>query len=474
MLKQLLFFLTALTVSISTYSQCPTAAFQFNTNQTCNVPQSVFFTDQSTMPDTWHWDYGDGNSSTQQNPVYAYATPGVYTVTLTVTDTISGCTDVTTATVNVGDTEAPMLNCIGAVQVNQDTTNCTYTVGNYVPLVLLGDQCDPSPSITQTPVAGTVITSDATGKIVVTDASGNSDSCIFNIILNVPASPAFGYTSAIYCNNEPDPTPTISGTPGGTFASIPQGNMLIDPATGEIILLSSWPGSYTVTYTTPNACPVVGEVSIEILDAYVAPPIEITSCDSYTWDESGLTYTSSGTYNKHYVKSNGCDSLIVLDLTILQADTSVTPAEYSLTANALGATYQWLDCDNDFAPVAGFNAALFTPFNNGNYAVEVTQNGCVDTSACYIIEGLGLDHISSNALIKVSPNPTDGQFNINLPEIHQNIEVRVYNTRGQLVNTYNYKDKQNIKLELEGPAGVYFLEVDADSDTFKALKIVKS
>ncbi len=39
-----------------------------------------------TEPYTWHWDFGDGSTSTQQNPTHVYTKAGTYTVTLTVTD----------------------------------------------------------------------------------------------------------------------------------------------------------------------------------------------------------------------------------------------------------------------------------------------------------------------------------------------------------------------------------------------------
>lgn len=51
---------------------------------------TVIFTDLSTGNiETWHWDFGDGNTSTAQNPAHEYKTFGSYVVTLTVTNSIS-------------------------------------------------------------------------------------------------------------------------------------------------------------------------------------------------------------------------------------------------------------------------------------------------------------------------------------------------------------------------------------------------
>ena len=49
------------------------------------VLQDVQFTNTSTGDSSWDWDFGDGGSSTAQNPSHAYALPGDYTVKLTVT-----------------------------------------------------------------------------------------------------------------------------------------------------------------------------------------------------------------------------------------------------------------------------------------------------------------------------------------------------------------------------------------------------
>lgn len=50
---------------------------------------TVSFTDLSTNATGWLWDFGDGNTSTDQNPVHTYSPIGNYTVTLTV----NGLTD---------------------------------------------------------------------------------------------------------------------------------------------------------------------------------------------------------------------------------------------------------------------------------------------------------------------------------------------------------------------------------------------
>jgi len=49
------------------------------------VPLTVNFTDLSTGSiDSWNWDFGDGSTSTQQNPSHTYDTDGTYTVSLTI------------------------------------------------------------------------------------------------------------------------------------------------------------------------------------------------------------------------------------------------------------------------------------------------------------------------------------------------------------------------------------------------------
>lgn len=85
-------------VLIRAYSATPPAAITFSGEQSIPAPPiagfrttpahtlTVICTDLSLGPTSWHWDFGDGRTSTEQNPTHTYASPGTYTITLTVTN----------------------------------------------------------------------------------------------------------------------------------------------------------------------------------------------------------------------------------------------------------------------------------------------------------------------------------------------------------------------------------------------------
>ena len=93
---------------VNTYSYCrdtfskpikvlprPVAAFTANATISCQPPLTVNFTNQSTGAISYRWSFGDGNTSTQQNPSHTYTAFGNYTVSLIVTNA-SGCSDTLT------------------------------------------------------------------------------------------------------------------------------------------------------------------------------------------------------------------------------------------------------------------------------------------------------------------------------------------------------------------------------------------
>lgn len=90
---------TIVKTSFITVYQDPVASFTANTRNGC-APFPIQFTDMSTTPagtkkTGWKWDFGDGTSSTEQNPRHIYRTSGSFTVTLTVTNDL-GCSHLTT------------------------------------------------------------------------------------------------------------------------------------------------------------------------------------------------------------------------------------------------------------------------------------------------------------------------------------------------------------------------------------------
>lgn len=71
---------------INTESAPPIGYFSANVTQACNE-LNVSFIDQSiNYPTEWLWDFGDGNTSSDQNPEHLFSQPGQYSVSLTVTN----------------------------------------------------------------------------------------------------------------------------------------------------------------------------------------------------------------------------------------------------------------------------------------------------------------------------------------------------------------------------------------------------
>jgi gliding motility-associated-like protein len=79
--------------TLASFFDRPIAAFTVSPDTLCQGSDNVF-TDESTISNgtiqAWNWNFGDGSSSTEQNPVKRYQQPGNYTVQLKVTNNV-GC-----------------------------------------------------------------------------------------------------------------------------------------------------------------------------------------------------------------------------------------------------------------------------------------------------------------------------------------------------------------------------------------------
>ena len=108
-------------VQLIVYSNtCPDTAFapesvhvnppiaDFAVKNDCEEKFTKAFVDRSLGPKTWLWQFGDGTTSSEQNPVHLYKKAGTYTVGLTVTN--GDCTHYTERTVMVIDEKAAFAN----------------------------------------------------------------------------------------------------------------------------------------------------------------------------------------------------------------------------------------------------------------------------------------------------------------------------------------------------------------------------
>jgi hypothetical protein len=203
-------------------------------------------------------------------------------------------------------------------------------------------------------------------------------------------------------------------------------------------------------------------------NAYTITPI--SNADSYDWIvPAGWTGTStddlllvsmnaaSGSLQVSAVNACGASDTILLNITVNTFPlVSTTQNDTSITAVQSGATYQWFDCNNGNAIIAGANAQSYTATVNGNYAVAITTNGCVDTSACVTIAAIGLKAFAHDELqLNIFPNPNNGSFIISTATAGT---YTITNALGQIVRTVELNVGNNYKASLEGlNSGVYYV-----------------
>lgn len=170
--------------------------------------------------------------------------------------------------------------------------------------------------------------------------------------------------------------------------------------------------------------------------------------------------TSSFTHQSVWPAINGCDSTIHTTVFLKSVDTSVTQSGSTLTSAAVGADYQWLRCDSaGYTAISGATNQSFTPTANGDYAVEVSANGCTDTSACTNVILAGYSGMTPNTAIKVYPNPTAGILNIDFGALQKEATIIVRDLTGKEISAKRVSSVQKTAVELNGASGIYLLEL---------------
>ncbi|MDG1777027.1 MAG: T9SS type A sorting domain-containing protein [Crocinitomicaceae bacterium] len=228
----------------------------------------------------------------------------------------------------------------------------------------------------------------------------------------------------------------------------------------------------TAQWTLTNVAGCDSLVTLDLTVNYSNAGTDVqTACGTYDWID-GNTYTvSNNAAQWTLTNASGCDSLVTLDLTITPLpNTGVTQNETQLTAVQMVAAYQWLDCDNGNSVIASEINQFYTPTVTGNYAVEVTLNGCVDTSACYLVDYTGLSNLY-NEVLSIHPNPAHDVLTINgINEIIGFNNIEIVSSIGEVVVSIEKIQEEVIVSAL--PSGVYFLNIKHDKGV-ESIRFVK-
>ncbi|KAB1065598.1 T9SS type A sorting domain-containing protein [Salibacter halophilus] len=99
-------------------------------------------------------------------------------------------------------------------------------------------------------------------------------------------------------------------------------------------------GTYMDTISNTAGCDSIITINLTVNNSNAGSQSEI-ACDSYTWPASNQTYTSSGNYTTTLTNSNGCDSVVTLNLTVNNSTSaSIFPIVCSSFTSPSG-NYTW-------------------------------------------------------------------------------------------------------------------------------------
>ena len=260
-------------------------------------------------------------------------------------------------------------------------------------------------------------------------------------------------------------SPTFTALEEGNYAVIADAGLCIDtsicvPVSFDDVydapILSDTTDFCELTPTTPSMTLNNGTMLVGVPD--VSFPITTVGTTTVTWtftSGSGNTLTSAQDITVEVINASVMQNGNILDAS------PTTP----------NASYQWIDCDDNNAPIAGETTASFTASQEGNYAVITSIGNCSDTSACYTVSFANLDPLVNEVAVQLFPNPSNGQFTVQFGEPIEAIRISVVDLQGRIVYEESYDSALQVPVSLDAEPSTYLvrLQTSKGSKTLRYL-----
>lgn len=196
-------------------------------------------------------------------------------------------------------------------------------------------------------------------------------------------------------------------------------------------------------------------------------------CDSYNSPSGKYVWTVSDIYTDTIPNSVNCDSIITIDLTVHSNDTSLTNKAPTLIANTDFLTYQWLDCNDNYSVIKDSTGKSFTASLDGSYAVELTNNNCVDTSSCMLVANVSITENTFGNQLVLFPNPTKGNLTISLGDKYDEITIKIKDVSGKQLKVIKFNEREAFPIEITGPKGIYLVSIETHDDKKATIRVLK-
>jgi hypothetical protein len=231
-------------------------------------------------------------------------------------------------------------------------------------------------------------------------------------------------------------------------------------------------GNYQTILTSQGGCDSTIYTQLTIVSPVLTSEQQ-TICEGDYFVYNGDTLTSEADYEYMYQAQNGCDSTHIVQLTIENALTPIiAQVDGILSTSTVGDNFQWIDCNGNL-PITGALSNEFTPINDGDYAVEVTNNQCTWLSDCYTFSTVSLPQNNDDEIYFVYPNPASTFLTLDAPQGKNITSISLMDQLGRVLEVMSNTTTTFDLLNLE--SGAYFLTIleATTEETILKFQVVK-